>query len=564
MAPQAVDRRVEPGRGPVLALGHEPRLVLLLEVVLDEAKGRAPERVGCGVVPHGVLGRVAVYREEDVCDVGDVGRHLRRVALLGRLVGQRERVLDVRLERVDEVELHGAVAAHDARHVELDQELALGVVHDDVLLVLGAHPHVDHRLDVGLALACARDGDDHGVGGLRVDHVGAARPHDLVVGYLPVAVHEVGDRVVALELVAVPVAGVVGDPVRVEPAPVAPVDARRLEERVGELGVEHRLGLDVELVCVLVDGREELGVVGASGVAADDVYRVDALVRERHVGDHRRRFDRRVRSRVGEPVEEALRLLGQRDVLVVVVGVDVLVRVEGVLRLEVLHQPGVEGAACGAGDEEAEQELAQRRQHAVRDDPRVARQREVARLPRQRVAVDERVEDVGQDEERHGHDDADDLPRERRLLLRTLAALELLVLVHVAQAARLLGVARVDDVPVLGLLPRDRAHPGAEAVHGVGVERVPHCSLPLHLPGPAPRGRGTGPWDRSSPSRYAAGRRPATADVASPMAPVATLAMSMPWTTPKSAPRHSAATATMTRMTTQKVPSWRALCFWSS
>lgn len=57
---------------------------------------------------------------------------------------------NVGFHAVDKVKLHNLEAPHGSADIELDQQLALWIVHNDVVRTLLPQPHVKHRLDVGL------------------------------------------------------------------------------------------------------------------------------------------------------------------------------------------------------------------------------------------------------------------------------------------------------------------------------------------------------------------------------------------------------------------------------
>ena len=192
------------------------QLVLFFQVVVDQAVCCTLERVVCSIRPHRVF--CAVHREEHVCDVFNVERALGLIAFTSSLSCHSQRVVDVSLHRVDEIELHNLESTHGSTDVVLHQELTLRIIDDHVVWTLLTHPNIEHRLNVRLALTSTSHSKNHGVRRSCIHVVDASRTLWLIHWKFPLTVHQISQGVETLELVSVGIAWVVRHVARIETA----------------------------------------------------------------------------------------------------------------------------------------------------------------------------------------------------------------------------------------------------------------------------------------------------------------------------------------------------------
>src|SRR5699024_8364701 len=100
----------------VSTLSKEPQLFLFFQIVVDQTVSSTFECVVCSIRPHRVI--AAIYREENIGDVFNIQSTLRKISLACRLCGQSERIINIRLHGIDQVELNHLETANGCTHVE--------------------------------------------------------------------------------------------------------------------------------------------------------------------------------------------------------------------------------------------------------------------------------------------------------------------------------------------------------------------------------------------------------------------------------------------------------------
>ena len=164
------------------------------KVIINQAIRRPLKSIICGIWPYRVFG--AVKGEENLGDAFHICGTLGKISLARCLCSHSKRIVYIRLHCIDQVKLHDLISPHRAAHIIFDKQLPLGIVQQDIVQSLLAHPHVNCRLNDCLSLACPGDCQYHCIDRSRIDKVNACRTLRFIFRDIPVLVDQVGNSII--------------------------------------------------------------------------------------------------------------------------------------------------------------------------------------------------------------------------------------------------------------------------------------------------------------------------------------------------------------------------------